>query len=263
MKLTDITVKGTKPRNKIYRLADGKGLYLEVTPQGSKLWRYRYRFNAKQKTLAIGAYPDISLSKARRKHQMARDLLLDGIDPMQAKRAEKMEMANSFEDIAKEWWENQKGKWTPGHADSIWRRLGLNVFPWLKDRPITQITTAELLKVLRQVESRGAYDTTRRIAQYLSNIFIYAVAAGYAENNPASDLSKVLKVVPKRNLPAITEPSKIGELLRAIDEFKGTFTVKSALLFLPLVFSGSGSFERRNGRNSTLKRVYGQSRRTG
>lgn len=120
----------------------------------------------------------------------------------------------------------------------------MNILPWLKDRPITEITTAELLKVLRRVESRGAFDTSRRVCQYLSNIFIYAVAGGYAENNPASDLSKVLKVVPKRNLPVITDPSKIGELLRAIDGFQGTFVVKCALRFLPLVFVRPGELRK-------------------
>jgi integrase len=244
MKLTDVSVKGIKPRPQLFRLADGGGLYLEVTPMGSKLWRYRYRFNGKQKTLAIGVYPEVSLREAREKHQEARKKLSNGLDPMAAKRTQKMESSNSFGAIAAEWWGNQKGKWSPNHAQKIWRRLEMDVLPWLKDQPINQISTAELLKILRRVESRGALDTSHRVSQTFGNIFIYAIACGHIDNNPASDLTKVLKVAPKRNLPAITEPSKIAELLKAIDGFQGTFVVKSAMLFLPLVFVRPGELRK-------------------
>jgi integrase len=164
---------------------------------------------------------------------------------MVAKKTQKMELANTFDVIAAEWWENQNGKWTPGHAMSIWRCLEMNTLPWLKERPITEITASELLKVLRRIESRGANDTSRWVAQYLCNIFIYSVACGYNDNNPVSDLIKVLKVVPGRNLPAVTEPAKIAELLRAIDGFQGTFVVKSALQLIPLVFVRPGELRKK------------------
>jgi integrase len=244
MRLTDVKIKAVKPKATMFRLADGGGLYLEVTPHGSKLWRYRYRFNGKQKTFSIGAYPDFTLAEAREKHQEARKKVLNGVDPMELKRFQKMERGNTFGAISTEWWTNQKERWTPGHADKIWRRLEMDILPWLKDKAINEITTAELLSALRRVESRGALDTCRRISQYLSSIFIYAIACGHLENNPASDLSKVLKVAPRHNMPAVTEPSKIAELLRAIEGFQGTYVVKSALLFLPLVFVRPGELRK-------------------
>jgi integrase len=240
MALTDIQIKGLKPADKPYRKFDGKGLYIQVSPSGGRLFRFKYHFNGKEKTLSIGQYPDISLSDARKRHQEARELLAKGIDPSAEKKTEKLKCTNSFEQVAREWWESQKGKWTVGHAESIMRRLEANAFPWLKDRPVDEINTGELLQALRRIESRNAIDTAKRIGNYFRNIFIYAVACGYSTHNPAADLTKALKVTPKRNLPAITEPSQITELLRAIDGFKGTFVVGCALRFAPLVFVRMG-----------------------
>jgi len=236
MALTDIQLKGLKPADRLYRKFDGKGLYIQVSPTGGRLFRFKYRFNGKEKTLSIGQYPDISLSDARKRLQEARELLAKGIDPSAQKQAEKLKCTNFFEQVAREWWESQKEKWTVGHAESIMRRLEANAFPWLKGRPVDEINTGELLQALRRIESRNAIDTAKRIGNYFRNIFIYAVACGYSTHNPAADLTKALKVTPKRNLPAITEPSQITELLRAIDGFKGTFVVGCALRFAPLVF---------------------------
>lgn len=244
MRLSDVAIKGTKPGTRTFRLSDGAGLYLEVTPQGSKLWRYRYRFNGKQKTLALGVYPDVSLARARELHQEARKQLAAGQDPMAARRARKMARAHSFGAVALEWWEAQRGRWSLKHAAIIKRRLELNVLPWLKDRPVNEISTAELLQVLRRVESRGVIHTTRRLSQYLNNIFIYAVSCGYVENNPAGSLVKALKTTRTRSFPAITKPKQIAELLRAIDGFTGTFVVGQALRFAPLAFVRPGELRK-------------------
>lgn len=244
MPLTNTQIKNLKPAEKPKKIYDGSGLYLEVTPAGGKLFKYKYRFNGKEKTLSLGKYPDVSLSDARDKHQEARKQLAAGFDPSGVKQAEKYKQSSMFGDVALEWWESQKEKWTPAHAQSIWRRLETNALPWLKNKSITEITTAELLRVLRQVESRNALDTTKRIANYFSNIFIYAVACGYCENNPAAGLTKALKIAPKKSYPAITEPDQIGELLRAIDSFQGSFTVKQALRLAPLVFVRPGELRR-------------------
>ncbi|MFP4667279.1 MAG: tyrosine-type recombinase/integrase [Desulfobacterales bacterium] len=244
MNLTDVAVKGIKPGTRTFRLADGRGLNLEVTPQGSKLWRYRYRFKGKQKTFAIGVYPDVSLADARDEHQKARKQVAAGIDPSAARRVEKRKRVNTFGEVALEWWKNQKGKWTPVHAQSIWRRLEINALPWLGNRPVEEIHTGELLKALRRIESRNAIDTAKRVSNYFRNIFIYAVAAGYTTHNPASDLTKALKVVPSRNMPAITEPNRIKDLLLAIEGFRGTFIVKAALSLAPLVFVRPGELRK-------------------
>jgi len=244
MTLTATQIKNLKPDTKPVRIFDGKGLYLEVSPSGSKLFRYKYRFNQKEKTLSLGKYPDVSLKDARTKHQEAREQLASGLDPSAVKQANKKRQSNGFEIVAREWWQNQKERWTPGHAQSIWRRLELNALPWLKNRPIDEITTAELLKTLRRVEDRNAHDMAKRVGNYFSNIFIYAVACGYAANNPASDLTKVLKVVPVKNMPAITDPEEIAELLRAIDGFKGTFPVGCALKIAPMVFVRPGELRK-------------------
>jgi len=244
MYLTDKAVKGAKPKSQVYRIADGKGLYLEVDPKGSKLWRYRYRFNGKQKTLALGVYDDVSLAGARDKHQEARKLLAAGIDPMAARKKEKAQQSNEFGKIAKEWWENKKGGWSKGHASTVWDRLEKNVLPWIESRPVHEISTGELLGVLRKMESRGAIETAHRVGQVCNQIFIYAIACGYLENNPASGISKALRVRKSKNMPAITEPKKIKELLHAIDGLGGTLVVKSALKFIPLVFVRPGELRK-------------------
>lgn len=244
MKLTEFKIKGAKPTSQKYKLSDGGGLYLEVTPAGGKLWRYKYRFNHREKLLSLGKYPDVSLKKAREKHQKARQQLADNIDPAEVKKQEKAAKANIFKDLTKQWWKAQKGKWTLGHANTVYRRLEIDVLPWLGDKPINEITTKEVLQVLRKAESRGVVDTAHRLAQMCNNIFLFAVASGLCDNNPAADINKALKVVPQKNFPAITEPEEIKELLRAIDSFQGSFIVYCALRFLPLVFVRAGELRR-------------------
>ncbi|MFO7930804.1 MAG: integrase arm-type DNA-binding domain-containing protein [Desulfosalsimonas sp.] len=190
MALTDVQIRNSKPAEKPVRLYDSGGLYLEVTPAGGKLWRFKYRFNGKYKTYSIGKYPQIPLSDAREELQKAKKQLEKGVDPSAAKREQKLRQSKTFETVAKDWWSAQRDKWSKGHADIVWRRLELNALPWLKSRPINEISTAELLQALRRVESRGAVDTAHRLCQYLNNIGIYSVACGYIENNPAVNLVK-------------------------------------------------------------------------
>lgn len=255
MPLTDNQIKNLKPGPKPARVFDGKGLYLEVSPTGGKLFRYKYRFDKKEKTLSLGQYPDVSLKDARKRHQEAREQLAAGLDPSAVKQAAKQKHSNTFGTVAFEWWESQKERWTRVHAESIWRRLELNALPWLNDKPMDGITTADLLQALRRIESRNANDTAKRVGNYFRNIFIYAVACGYTANNPASDLTKALKVVPVRNMPAITEPAEIAELLKAIDGFRGTFTVECALKLAPLVFVRPGELRKAEWNEIDLDRA--------
>lgn len=242
--MTDVKIRGLKPAEKTYKVADAGGLYLEVTPGGSRLWRFKYRFGGKAKKLSMGKYPDVSLKAAREKHLEAKQMLADGKDPSAAKREAKLRQSKTFMVVATGWWRAQKPKWTEPYANTLWRRLENDILPWLKDRPIDEITTAELLTVLRRVESRGAIDTAHRLCQYLNNIGIYSVACGYIENNPANNLVKALTQTLKKPMAAITEPKKIHELLRAIDDFEGTFIVKQALRLAPYVFVRPGELRR-------------------
>ena len=240
MKLNNTQVAGLKPASKRYKMSDGGGLYLEVTPNGSKLWRFRYRFNGKQKLLAIGKYPEVTLKKAREQHAEAKRKLADGIDPSEQKKQEKEIQSHTLKNVALEWWKANRETWSEGHANIIWRRLELNVLPWLGDYSIIELSTRMILQTLRRIESRGAVETAHRVGGIISQVYVYAIACGIADNNPANGISKALKVVPKKSFPSITEPKQIKELLNAIDSLQAHFVVCCSLKFLPLVFVRPG-----------------------
>lgn len=238
MKLTAISVKQAKPTKKTRKIFDGQGLFLEIKPNGSKLWRHKFYFEGKEKLLSLGTYPEITLAEARDAHREARILIAKGINPSEARQAQKEAKsdANSFEAIAREWHTKNIGKWTEKHGDQILRRLELNVFPWLGKVGIQKITPPELLKVMRRMEDRGAHETAHRVLSSCGQVFRYAIATGRAEQDISQHLRGALTPTRAKHLASITEPAKIGELLRAIDAYEGTFVVKSALQLAPLVF---------------------------
>jgi integrase len=241
--LTDIKVQKAKPKEKPFSLFDGGGLYLLITPSGGKLWRFKYRFDNKEKKLAFGSYPEIRLLDARRKRDEARRLLANNVDPDAVRKAQKqanIEDAETFEVIAREWQDKFKSKWLEGYSDKLMRRLELNVFPWMGSRPIKDVKAPELLSVLRRIESRGALELAHRTRNVCGQIFRYAVATGRAERNPAEDLKGALSPVKTTHRAAIIEPKDVGKLLRAIDSYQGSFTVQCALKFAPLVFVRPG-----------------------
>lgn len=244
MPLKDVTIKNAKPRDKAYKLADEKGLYLYIKPNGSKAWRLKYRFLGKEKTLSIGLYPDVGLSEARNARDNARKQLADKIDPGLAKqvskRSAKEASENSFEVIALEWYTKFSTKWSPSHGERILRRLEKDIFPWLGKRPIAEITAPELLSVLRRMESRGAIETAHRASQNCGQVFRYAIATGRAERDPSHDLKGAIPPAKKKHHASIIKPSAIGELLRAIDGYQGHFITKCALRLAPLVFVRPG-----------------------
>lgn len=250
--LTDTAVKNAKAEDKARKLADEKGLYLlaKPLPDGScgKYWRMDYRHAGKRKTLALGVYPDVGLKDAREKRDAARKLLADDIDPGENKRVQKSarveRAANSFEVIAREWFAKQKPGWAITHADKIIKRLENDVFPWLGGRAIAEITSPDVLAVLRRIEGRGTNDTAHRAGGNISQVFRYAIATGRAERDPVPDLRGALPPLRHENFPSITEPAKVAELLRAMDAFSGTFVVKSALLLAPLLFVRPGELRR-------------------
>jgi integrase len=240
MPLTDIAIRKAKPIDKTQRLYDERGLYLEVAPAptGSKLWRLKYRFDGKEKRLALGAYPDTTLADARNRRDEARRLLASGVDPNANRKAAKAARAaavtNSFEVVAREWLAKQA--FVPGYSTKVSAWFEKNVFPWIGARPVSELTGPEFLKVLRRVEDRGAFESAHRIKQNCGQVMRYAIATGRADRDPTADLKGALTRPPERHHAAITDPKELGGLLRAIDGFSGTLIVKSALQLAPLVF---------------------------
>ncbi len=241
--LTDMKVQKAKPKTKPVTLFDGGGLFLLITPSGGKLWRFKYRYDGKQKLLALGTYPEISLQDARQRREEARKLLANNADPGAVRKAQKqskIEDTETFEVIAREWHNKFKSRWTEGHALKIIRHLQIDLFPWIGARPIKDITAPELLAALRRTESRGAVDTAHRLRGICNMIFRYATATGRAQHNLAQDLIGSLTPLKRRHLAAITEPNEVADLLRAIDNYHGSFIVRCALRLSPLVFTRPG-----------------------
>ncbi|MCP3728398.1 integrase arm-type DNA-binding domain-containing protein [Paraburkholderia sp. CNPSo 3272] len=242
--LTDVAVRNEKPSAKRKRVYDTGGLYLEIFPTGSKLWRWKYRFNGKEKRLALGAYPAVGLKEARSKRDDARKLLDDGIDPSAQKQAVKTarlaQAANTFEGVAREWFELMMSAKAKSHRDKVIARLENDVFPWLGKLPVANITAPEVLACLRRIEDRGAKDTAHRAKQNCSQVFNYAVASGRAQSNPTAYLGGALAPAKAAHFAAVTEPKEVGPLLRKMQEAKATYPVKCALRLLPYLFCRPG-----------------------
>jgi integrase len=242
MSLTAIAIKNAKPKSKVYKLSDSRGLCLEVTPSGSKRWRFRFRFGNKEQMISLGLYPDVSLVEARDKQHAARTLLSKGIHPSQvrSKEKEKQKGLESFESVALEWFEKNKHTWTENHAFQIRRRLEMNIFPWLGRSNIAEITPPELLKHLRRIESRGAIETAHRVKGCCGQVFRYAVATGRTERDITQDLRDALTPAKINHHATILEPKKIGALLKTIEEYEGYFVTKCAMRLAPLTFVRPG-----------------------
>ena len=246
MPLTDTAIRSAKPQAKPFKLFDGGGLHLIVTPTGGRWWRWKYRFGGKAKGLSFGIYPDVSLKSAREKRDAARKQVAAGVDPGAARKAEKLAKAGaeSFEAIAREWHAKFSPGWAASHGDRILRRLENDIFPWLGKRPIAEIKAPELLAVLRRIESRGALETTHRAMQNCGQVFRYAVATGRTERDPTGDLRGALPPPKEKHHASIIEPKRVAELLRAIDSYQGFFATKCALQLAPLVFVRPGELRK-------------------
>lgn len=239
MALTAIEIKGAKPKDKPYKLSDG-GLFLLVQPNGAKYWRMDYSFAGKRKTLAIGVYPDVSLSDARGRRDDARKQLANDVDPSSEKQAKKAAVValteNSFENVAHEWLSKFSKNWKESHTRTVRGRLENDVFPWLGARFIGEINAPELLTLLRRIESRGALSTAHTVRAICGQVFRYAIATGRAQRDPSADLRGAIPPYRIRHLAALTDPVKIGKLMRDIDGYAGTFIVQCAFKLAPLVF---------------------------
>lgn len=254
MPLTDIKIRNAKPgikpdgsqSNKPYRMSDERGLYLEVSPTGGKYWRFKYRIKGKEKRLSLGVYPDVSLKLARERRDDCRRKVADGLDPSDIRKAEKLAEAGaqSFEYVAREWHSKHRVNWSESHASRTLARLQNDVFPWIGNKNICDIKPPELLDTLRRVEHRGALETAHRIHQVCGQIFRYAVATGRAERDPAADLKGALPPAKPKHHASIVEPQKIGELLRAINGYSGSFITSCALKLAPLLFVRPGELRK-------------------
>lgn len=240
MPLTDRHIKTLKPRDKVFKITDEKSLYLEVHPNGAKYWRMKYRYLHKEKRLSFGVYPDVSLSAARQRRDAARILIAEGLDPGAEKRAEreaiKRAQANSFQAVAYDWFSTHQSDKTEGHSSRVLKRIEQDLLPKLGARPISDITAPELLKALRDIESRGAIETAHRVKQIAGQIFRYAIATGLADRDPSADLKGALKPRPKRHFAAITTAPEAGKLILDIDDYSGSAIVRAALQLSALFF---------------------------
>ncbi|MBC8952291.1 integrase arm-type DNA-binding domain-containing protein [Xenorhabdus sp. PB62.4] len=237
MKLTARQVETVKPQDKDFKLSDGGGLYLLVKTTGSKYWRLKYRIAGKEKLLAIGTFPLITLAEARRKRDEAKKLIAEGIDPNQDKKQKKLaaqgEISNTFESITREWYEGRKDRWSVGYREDMMDAFEKDVFPYIGHRPIAEIKPLELLDPLSIMEKRGVTDKLKKVRQRCGEVWTYAIITGRAEYNPAPDLASAF-IPHQREHYAHLSVDELPEFLRSIDKYMGSQIVRTALRMLIL-----------------------------
>lgn len=245
MALSDIQIKQAKAQAKDAWLSDEKGLRLLIKPNGSKYWRLKYRFENKQKTLALGVYPDVSLKAARASVMEAKQQIASGVDPSQqrqeAKLAKEQDAVNNFASVASEWWEHQKGRWSSEHANRVWLRLKDNTFSAIGDKPIANLHPQVIIQVVRRIEDRGALDVAQRVLQDIGRVCRYAVQTGKAEINPASELTGVLKGYKSEHRASLPR-AELPEFLRLLASYhnQGRLLTRLAVELLVLTFVRQG-----------------------
>lgn len=250
MALNDVQIRAAKPKDKQYKLTDGEGMHLLVHPNGSKYWRLSYRFGGKQKTLALGVYPAVTLAQARENRADAKKLLAEGIDPAQQKKQEQFEQRNgtSFEDVARAWHANNK-KWSDGHRARVIRSLELDIFPAIGAEDIKTLKTRDLLAPIRVVSNSGRLEVASRLQQRVTSIMRYAVQSGLIDYNPAQDIAGTVPTKKTQHRPAL-DFGRIPELLARIEDYKGRPLTKLAVELSLLIFIRSS--ELRFGRWNEL-----------
>lgn len=240
MPLTELQIRSAKAAEKPIKLFDSGGLYLLVNPNGSRWWRLKYRYGGKERGISVGVYPDVSLKLARTNRDQARRLIAQGTDPSAHRKASKLARSETFQTIAEEWLALQAKSLAPVTFNKARWMLSEFVYPRLGSRPINEVTPPDLLAALRMIESRGKRETAHRTKQRVGQIFRYAIATGRAERDISADLRGALAPVVTKNHAAITEPTAIGQLLRAIDSYTGQPMTHAALKLAPLVFVRPG-----------------------
>jgi integrase len=248
MALADIQVRKAQPKEKPYKLTDGGGLYLQVTPSGGKWWRFKYRFDGKEKLLSLGVYPDISLAEARERRNEARNLVAKGVDPSAERKAEKEAraelQAHSFEGVSREWFKHMKSnkEWSSEHAKTILNRLEKDVFPWIGSEPITEVSAKEIKAILDRIRARGVIETARRALTIMGQVYRYAIATDRANYDISAGFKSYLPATSKtrKHMASVTDPKELAPLLRIIEGYEGGFVTQCALKLLPLLFVRPG-----------------------
>lgn len=237
MALTDTAIRKAGAKQTAYRLTDGGGLYLQVTPAGGKLWRWKYRFDGREKLMAFGKYPEVSLAQARDHHAEARKLLASGVDPMAERKAEKATEENTFQNVHARWHEHWRQGKSPRHVDYVQRRMETDILPALGARPIAEIEVPELVAMVKAIEQRGARDIAKRALESTGQVFRYAIAHGYAKRNPVAEIrpSDILPSNRKVNYARI-DAKELPDLLRAIEVYPGTHVTRLAMKLIALTF---------------------------
>lgn len=250
--LTTVAARNAKPREKAYRLAAGKGLYLQVMPNGAKYWRLKYRFPKTPKMISLGVFPEVSLAAARAARDDARRLLASGVDPSTQRRVDRLRreiaVGDTFEACARAWFAEHApgvdaagneldGRWVYTYASGVLGRLVNHVFPWIGSLPISEVNSGQLLQVLQRIVAKGAVESAHRVLNYMNEIFRWAIRAGKTKHNVAADVVGALPPAVPKSFPTLTDPDAIGGLLRAIDGYTGTYVTRYALKLAPLVFT--------------------------
>lgn len=247
MPISDTHLRQAKPAEKAYKIYDSEGLYAIVNPNGGKWWRFKYRFDGKEKTLAIGTYPTLSLKQAREQRDSARKLLATGVDPSAARREEKkapepdqQKAAPTFEQIGREWFAKNKAVWSPNYSKRIMERLQKYLFPSIGSRPITELKTPDFAQLVGEIEGFEHIETAHRVAQFCSQMCAYACALGILEYDPAMRIGHTIKKVKETHHASIIDPGEFAHLLVAIDEYRGSPSISYAIKIIPYVFVRSG-----------------------
>ena len=241
--LTAAEVRAAAPKEKMYRLRDGEGLFLQVESTGRRWWAFRYNLAGKQKSLSCGVFPTVTLGKARDDAETMRKQLAEGIDPAEARKT-KVEKVETLADVAQEWLEKFSPGWVPKYALLVRTNMGTYILPHLGARAMNGISAPELLAVLRRVEAAGKLDTARRLRTLSGQVWRYAIATGRAERDIAADLRGALAPAPHKSMATIHDPARIGELLRAMDGYAGQFATRCALQLTPLCLLRPGELQR-------------------
>jgi integrase len=249
MPLTAVQVEKAKPRDKRYRMFDGRGLHLEVAPAGGKWWRFRYRFDGKARQISLGTFPDVTLKDARDRRDEARRLVANGADPADARSAGVIGVigtgchtpkGDTFGEIAERWFAQQATGWSAGHTKTVRQRLDNHVLPHLRNEPITAITSPRVLEVLRKIEAKGALEATKRTRIIVSQVFRFGIAEGVAERDPAADVKGALSPVRPKHFAAATDPRHLRGILLIIDGYEGSPLTWAALQLQVLTFVRPG-----------------------
>ena len=248
MPLTDTKLRSTKSQSKPFKLYDQKGLFLFVTPSGNKLWRFKYRFEGREKLLSLGSYPELSLADARAKRDCSRKDVAMGKDPSELKKAIKAsglaKYENSFEILTRLWITKNSIRLSPQTTEKNLRLFERDIFPWIGDKPINELRPKQILDTAKRIESRGAVDTAKRAIQLCGQVFQQAIEDGIVESDPTRDIRRSIKPNKDKHFPSLTEPREVKELLRAIDAFNGSFVVMCAIKLAPLVFVRPGELRK-------------------